>query len=179
MNPSIESVFNQAESRYLQEQELSVVGDYVQSIPSRLEVYRVVRDKEVDILQAVADQLQGKFSDSDVKRIERSIKNAILALRACAMGMLLNDENYVQERIQWLLQTQKNNNLQEIDKILYPLLDKQLETTLGASKMGLLKDKLDRLRTVLTQDAPVGVPSQAAAPTKAEPVDELNLESLF
>jgi hypothetical protein len=72
MHPSLESIFNDAETRYLNAKELDVVGDYVHSIPSRLEVYRFLRDEEVNILQPVVDQLQQKFPNSDAKRIERS-----------------------------------------------------------------------------------------------------------
>ena len=37
---------------------LSILSQYVSSIPERVRVYRTVRDQEVTIMQAVADTLQ-------------------------------------------------------------------------------------------------------------------------
>lgn len=180
MHPTLESVFNEAESRYLNANELNIVGGYVESIPDRLEVYRILRDGEVEILQPVVDQLQQKFPASEAKRIERSTKNGILSLRACAMGMLLNDQGYVQERVQWIKQTQQNNGLQEIDQVFYPLLEQQLTKTLGNLKMKLLQETFQQVQSALLSDGSSS-PFLSSNPSLAvpEPVDELNLESLF
>ncbi|MFZ9737070.1 MAG: hypothetical protein ACO3EZ_03575 [Prochlorotrichaceae cyanobacterium] len=179
MHPSLESIFNDAETRYLNAKELDVVGDYVHSIPSRLEVYRFLRDEEVNILQPVVDQLQQKFPSSDAKRIERSTKNGILSLRACAMGMLLNDQDYIQERVQWIKQTQRNNALEDIDKVLYVLLEAQLRKTLGSSKMSVLQEAFQQIHAALTEDENGASPVGTGAAPVPEPEDELNLESLF
>jgi hypothetical protein len=182
MHPTLESVFNDAESRYLNANELNIVGNYVESIPDRLDVYRILRDEEVNILQPVVDQLQKKFPTADAKRLERGIKNGILSLRACAMGMLLNDQGYVQERIQWIKQTQKNNGLEDIDAVFYPLLEQQLNQTLGNLKMKLLQETFQQVRSALLSDgnsSPSASPSPSPSPVVPEPVDELNLESLF
>jgi hypothetical protein len=184
MNPALESVFNDAESRYLSAEELNIVGSYVQSIPSRLEVYRFLRDQEVNIVQAVVDQVQKQFPESALKRIERSTKNAILSLRACATGMLLNDEGYIRERVQWVKQTQINNDLAEIDRVFYDLLEKQLQQTLGTAKMAIVQPAFNQIRAELVS-AGGQAPSSAPSPVAAAPVataaieDELNLESLF
>jgi len=174
MHPSIESVFNEAESRYLNTEELGIVSEYVQSIPHRLEIYRLLRDEEVNILQPVVDKVQKQFSASDSKRIERTTKNGILALRACAMAMLLNDENYVQERVQWLRQTQKNNSLEDIDRLFYVELEKQLQEMLGLARMGLLQSVFDQVRSALTE-----APNKSEVAVVSEPEDELNLASFF
>jgi len=178
MHPTLESVFNDAESRYLNTNELNIVGGYVESIPDRLEVYRILRDEEVNILQPVVDQLQQQFPASEAKRLERSTKNGILSLRTCAMGMLLNDQAYVQERIQWIKQTQKNNSLEDIDKVFYPLLEQQLNKTLGNLKMKLLQETFHQVRSFLLAEGS-SLASVSPSPADSEPVDELNLESLF
>jgi|GEM_PF-258977 Phycobilisome protein len=182
MHPALESVFNEAESRYLNANELNIVGGYVESIPDRLEIYRILRDEEVNILQPVVDQLQQKFPASEAKRLERSTKNGILSLRTCAMGMLLNDQGYVQERIQWIKQTQKNNSLEDIDQVFYPLLEQQLNKTLGNLKMKLLQDIFQQVQSALLSDESSSSSSSvnsSSSPAAPDPVDELNLESLF
>jgi len=177
MHPSIEAVFNEAETRYLNTEELGIVSEYVQSIPHRLDIYRLLRDEEVNILQPVVDKVQKQFSASESKRIERTTKNGILALRACAMAMLLNDENYVQERVQWLRQTQKNNSLEDIDRLFYGELEQQLKEVLGTDRMGLLDSVFNEVRSALT-----GTPNTseiAAVSEPSAPADELNLASFF
>ena len=174
MHPSIESVFNEAENRYLNSEELGVVSEYVQSIPNRLEIYRLLRDQEVNILQPVVDNVQKQFPSSETKRVERTTKNGILALRACAMAMLLNDETYVQERVQWLRQTQKNNALEDIDRLFYEELEKQLQQTLGGAGMKLIQGVFDQIRSAL-----MGEESPPPANVLVEEEDELNLSSLF
>ena len=129
-------------------------------------------------MQPVVDQLQQQFPASEAKRLERSTKNGILSLRTCAMGMLLNDQAYVQERIQWIKQTQKNNSLEDIDKVFYPFLEQQLNKTLGNLKMKLLQETFDQVRSFLLAEGS-SLASVSPSPADSEPVDELNLESLF
>jgi Phycobilisome protein len=152
MHPQIESIFDEAENRYLKPEELSFLGQYVDSIPERLETYRLIRDRELEIMQAVADQLQVEMPDEKVEHLERSIKNALLMLRYCAMGMLLNDEGLVRERlIGWLGQTMKIYNTQALDSTLYRLLNQQLSQVLNSKQMVLINSML-----TLAQDALLG-----------------------
>ena len=152
MHPQIESIFDEAENRYLKPEELSFLGQYVDSLPERLGTYRLIRDHELEIMQAVADQLQVEMPDEKVEHLERSIKNALLMLRCCAMGMLLNDEVLVRERlINWLGQTMKIYNTQALDSTLYRLLDQQLNQVLNPKQMMLINAML-----TLAQDALLG-----------------------
>jgi hypothetical protein len=98
------------------------------------------------------------------------------------MGMLLNDQGYVQERIQWIKQTQKNNSLEDIDQVFYPLLEQQLNKTLGNLKMKLLQDIFQQVQSALLSDESSSSSSSvnsSSSPAAPDPVDELNLESLF
>ncbi|MDX2216131.1 MAG: hypothetical protein SFY66_22895 [Oculatellaceae cyanobacterium bins.114] len=143
MHPQIESIFNEAENRYLKPEELSTLGQYVDSLPERLETYRTIRDRELEIMQAVADQLQIEMPQEKVENLERSIKNALLTLRYCSMGMLLNDESLVKERlIDWLSQTIKVYNTQTIDSTLHRLLNQQLGQVLNPQQLMLLNSTL-------------------------------------
>jgi len=89
-------------------------------------------------------------------------------------SMLLNDENYVQERVQWLRQTQKNNSLEDIDRLFYVELEKQLQEMLGIARMGLLQSVFDQVRSALTE-----APNKSEVAVVSEPEDELNLASFF
>ncbi len=160
MHPQIEAIFNEAENRYLTPDELGLISQYVDSLPERLEAYRTLRDRELEVMQRVADQLQAAMPQEDIKNLERSIKNALLLLRYCAMGMLLDDESFVKDRLLgWLQGTLSSYNIQAIDSTLYRLLNQQLSQTLNASQLNLFTPILTMAQNSLLQNtaAPVMV----------------------
>jgi hypothetical protein len=143
MHPDIEALFDDAESRYLKIEELSVLNQYVDSLPERLEAYRHLRNHEVDIMQPVADELQASLPHVSIENLERSLKTAILLLRHSAMAMLLNDEAFLQKRLlNWVEKTAKVYNTQPVDQVLYPILERKLGQVLTAQQMGFLKPPL-------------------------------------
>lgn len=150
MHPQLEAVFDEAENRYLQPEELGVLSQYVSSLPERLETYRMLRDRELDIMQKVADDLVAALPNESQQSLERSIRNALLVLRYCAMGMLLEDESFVQSRIQgWLKETIQAYNTPQIETQLYTLLDKHLAQSLSAAQVALLKPLLTMAQNTL------------------------------
>lgn len=155
MHPQIEAIFDQAESRYLNPEELNLINEYVDSLPERLETYRTVRDRELELMQQVADQVQAAMPQEKIENLERSIKNALLLLRYCSMGMLLNDESFVQERLlNWLRGTMSVYNTQAIDTTLYRLLNQRLSQTLSPNQMSLLTPFLSMAQNTLLQSTP-------------------------
>jgi hypothetical protein len=148
MHPQIEAIFNEAEKRYLNPQELEVINQYVSSLPARLDAYRTIRDRELEIMQQVADQLQLAMPQEATATLEQSIKNGLLMLRYCSMGMLLNDEAFVKERlISWLAGSL--HNTQKIDTELYRLLNQKLSQTLTANQLNLLTPMLNLAQQAL------------------------------
>lgn len=156
MNTNLETIFNEAEKRYLTSDELGAVGQYVDSLPERLGLYRLLRDQEVTLIQAVADQLEQDHRGVSVPLLEQCIKSGVLALRSCALTMLMMDDNHIHERMTWLKQSQQTYQSQEIDASFYRLLDKQLNASLNPQQMVLLQPSLtvvyntlgDRARSV-------------------------------
>jgi hypothetical protein len=154
MHPQLESIFNEAESRYLKVDELALLDQYVTSLPERLEAYRVLRDRETDVMQSVADNLVGSFPNEKQEKLERSIKHAMLVLRYAAMGMLLEDETFIQERLEgWLTETVKAYNTYDIERKLYALLDQQLANTVDPKQVALLRPMLNLAQATLLGEA--------------------------
>lgn len=150
MHPQIEAIFDDAETRYLKPEELRFVTQYVESLPQRLDIYRNLRDQELEVMQWVADQLQAQLPQEEQELLERSLKNALLMLRYCSMGMLLNDEVFVRERfLNWVSQSAKIYNTETIDKHLYRLLNQQLSRVLGSKQMNVLSPMLTMAQTAL------------------------------
>jgi hypothetical protein len=154
MHSQIDSLFDEAERRYLKPEELTVISQYVGSLPARLMVYRAVRDRELEMMQWVADQLQTEFAKEPVEHLERSIKNGLLALRYCAMAMLLNDASFVNDRLSWLSGTVSIHNTRPIDEALYRLLNRKLSETLGNQAMILLDPFLSTAQGIVLQPVP-------------------------
>lgn len=151
MNSNIETLLDVAEDRYLKPEELTALGQYVTSLSDRLVIYRTLRDQEVQIMQPVADQLQAQYAQEPTEKLERCIKNALLVLRYCAMAMLLDDDNFVRDRISgWLTEVTQVYNTQAVDQQLYRLLEAKLNQTLPANQMSLLKPHLQTAQSVLT-----------------------------
>lgn len=166
MQSQLEAIFDEAETRYLKPEELTVLSQFVDSLPERVEAYRTIRDQEIQLLQQVADRLEAEFPQEKTEVLERSLKHGILTLRYCALGMLLNDESLVQKRlIDWLNQMVEVYNTRAIDTALYRLLEQGLNQTLSQKQLALLKPFLS-----LTANALAG--SQAK---QAEPLTAANL----
>ena len=150
MHPELETLLAEAENRYLKTEELQVLTQYVESLPQRLETYRSLRDGEVEILQAVADRVPGLIPDVPEEKIERSLKNMMLMLRYCSMSMLINDDSLVKERlVNWLSETMSMYDSEELDKVLYKLLNQELMKTLSPEQIKLIKSPLMLAQTQL------------------------------
>ncbi|NEQ95628.1 MAG: hypothetical protein F6K30_02655 [Cyanothece sp. SIO2G6] len=150
MHPQIESMFDEAEKRYLKPEELGCLNQYVDSIPARLEIYRYLRDHEVEVMQQVADNLEAQFSEEPQATLERCLKNALLILRYSAMGMLLNDETFLHGRlITWLEGTAKAYQTEAIDQVLYQMLNQRLSQLLSPNQVEMIKPHLQLAEGVL------------------------------
>lgn len=67
MPPQLEAIFDDAESRYLKPNELQLLSQYVDSLPVRLSAYRTLRDRELEVMQLVADQLQAQLPNEKLR----------------------------------------------------------------------------------------------------------------
>ncbi|MBD2101161.1 hypothetical protein [Leptolyngbya sp. FACHB-261] len=140
MNSELEVIFDQAEGRYLKLEELKSLAGYVGSLPERIEAYKRLRDRELDMVQQVADQIQVSLPSAEVEDLERGIKNLLVSLRYCAMAMLLNDETFLRERLlHWLEEINRAFELQAINEALYRLLNQGLKQELSVPQWELLR----------------------------------------
>lgn len=155
MQPKIDTLFDEAENRYLKPEELGVISQFVESLPERMETYRIVRDRELEIMQPVADQLQAQLPQENVQLLERSIKNALLTLRYCAMGMLMNDETLLKERLlNWLGQSLEVYDTRAVDTVVFRLLGQRLSQVLTPKQLSLLNPMLTLAQTTLLKQEP-------------------------
>ena len=147
----IDGIFDEAENRYLKPEELQAIGHYVASISERLSAYQAVRDRELEVLQAVADQLQLEMPGVGDAALERAIKNGMLTLRHCGMAMLVDDLNLVQKRlVGWLRDSIELHQAQGVDAAVLRLMKQQLCLSLNVQQMALLEPFFNLVETVIS-----------------------------
>lgn len=155
MHPEVEALLEQAETRFLKPEELATFKRHVASLSQRLKVYEFLREKEVTIFQPVADQLQETFPDKKPEILERSLKHWLLILRHCAMAMLLNEENFLRQRLlDWLSGLVNAHQSRELESALYNLLQVRLKEVLSQQALAILQPFLDQAQaTILVPNA--------------------------
>lgn len=152
MHPKIEALLDQAESRYLKPEELDSFKHYAISLAQSLKTYELLREQEVAIFQPVADQLIKAFPDTNQEILERSLKNWLLILRHCAMAMLLNDRDFLQQNLlDWLKGLVQTHQRMAVETKLYQLLQERLTGLLSPQALALLQPYLTQAQTALLQ----------------------------
>ncbi|MFN3927480.1 MAG: hypothetical protein ACK4QL_09195 [Pseudanabaenaceae cyanobacterium] len=134
-------LLNRSEDRFLNPQELATLESFVNSMPMRLAVYRKLRDREVGILQAVADQAEQELPNADQTTLEKAITSLMLVLRYCGMAVLMNnDEAFLKQRIlRWLEQVSNAYDLRRINEVLFRCLNQVLSREFNNAELGLLQ----------------------------------------
>ncbi|MGF1568488.1 MAG: hypothetical protein ACFCVD_10530 [Nodosilinea sp.] len=149
MTFKLEALFDTPDHQYLDANDISLLSQYVSSIPERVTVYRTLRDQEVAIMQPVADALERSAGQSEAT-VERSVRNGLMVLRYVAMAMLLDHTPLVEERLQgWLPEMVKAYESQAIDQQLLQLLQQQLALVFTPAQLNLLKPGLDKARALM------------------------------
>ncbi|HBC40424.1 MAG TPA: hypothetical protein DCZ88_00585 [Pseudanabaena sp.] len=150
MIPKIQELIDQAQDRYLASDELGLIESYVISLPDRLNLYKLIRDREIDILQSVADQVPMELPNVTLEDLELGIKNLVLVLRYSSMAMLLNDENFLKERLlNWLEGIMSMRDLRWLNDTLYKLLNQILKQQFSPSQLALIQPLITTAQVTL------------------------------
>jgi Phycobilisome protein len=140
MQTIIEEIFDEPDRRYLSGSEVAAVSQYVKSLPERLMAYRSLRDRETQLMQAVANQLEAEMPTTVTDVLEQSIRNGILVLRHCAMAMLMNDEQYLSDRLlDWLSASSQIHQTEASDAATYRLMQAHLSKVLNPNQVKLFR----------------------------------------
>ncbi|TYQ26072.1 hypothetical protein [Pseudanabaena sp. UWO310] len=150
MIPKIQDLINQAQDRYLASDELGLMESYVNSLPERLKLYKLIRDREIEILQAVADQVPSELPNVTEADLETGIKNLILVLRYSSMAMLLNDENFLKQRLlNWLEGIMSMRDMRRLNETLYKLLNQGLRQQVSPVQLALIQPLITAAQVTL------------------------------
>ncbi|MFN5515273.1 MAG: phycobilisome protein [Cyanobacteriota bacterium] len=166
MQKDFERLFHRAEDHYLHPLEMISFKKHLALMSQRLEAYRMLRDKEGEIFQTAADQLEAQFPDRTQADLEQALLHWISVLRYGAMAMLLSNPEYLQYRLlEWLEGMVEARELRPVESRLAQLLTAELQKTLTEDGFKLLQPFLAQAeKTILgaveePQPATVGEPA--------------------
>lgn len=150
MHSDIEKILYKAEDVYLDNQDMAAYRYNVAAMADSLETYRLLRDREVEVFQVIADELEEEFPNVTQAELETAIKQWILILRSCAMAMILNNPDYLTLRLDnWFKDILRFQTLADIDKSLYQFLGENLREILSQKQYDRIKPFLLQVRTSL------------------------------
>jgi hypothetical protein len=132
MYPLFQELIYQAESHYLKTDEIERLNVEISTLKERLELYKTLRDQEIEIFQEVADQLVLKLENESERNLENCLRQWLLTSRYCAMAMLLNNPEFLERRLlEWLTEIVQVHQTQTISDTLYSLLMRRLKKILS------------------------------------------------
>ncbi|MGK7943582.1 MAG: phycobilisome protein [Microcystaceae cyanobacterium] len=138
MHKSLEALIQKAEDHYLQEAEISVFSQEVESLKVRLELYQWLQEREITIFQPIATEL-GQENTYPQKTLEKALKHWIGVLRYGAMAMLLNNPEFLQHRLlEWLAPTMNARQRQAVELAIYEALKDSLTQLLDDEQLSLI-----------------------------------------
>jgi hypothetical protein len=150
MVPKIQELINQAQYRYRASDELGLMESYISSLPDRLKLYKLIRDREITILQAVADSVPSELPSITDADLETGVRNLILVMRYSSMAMLLNDENFLKERLlNWLEGIMSMRDMRRLNETLYKLLNQELRQQLSPTQLTLIQPLITAAQVTL------------------------------
>ncbi|MEK0182585.1 MAG: phycobilisome protein [Oscillatoriales cyanobacterium] len=152
MHPEIEALLNQAENRFLKPEEITAFKRQAALLSQRLKIYEFLRDKEESIFQPVANKLQETFPDEKPEILEKTLRNWLLVLRYCAMAMLLNDRNFIEQRLlDWLSGIVEVHQTHKIQATVCQLLQERLKELLSEQSRAILQPFLDQAESLIIE----------------------------
>ncbi len=152
MIPELLELIREAEDQYLQEEHLEAFSAHISSLEEKLAVYEILRDREIEIFQPVADKMQEMFPKQNPKQIEISLQHWLLITRYCAMSMMLSNTDFLQHRLlEWMTDIVQAHGLQTMENALYQVLLGELSKTLTQPQLTFLEPFLELAKSTLLE----------------------------
>ncbi len=150
MHKNLENIMQMAEDHYLRGLEMQAFQIHLASLKDRLELYKLLRDQEIELFQPIADDLVKTFANEDEKKLKKLLKQWIAVMRYGAMAMLLNNPEFLQHRLlEWLATPIKIHQTQPIERKICNKLRDDLGKMLTSSQFALIEPFLNQAETVL------------------------------
>lgn len=151
MYPTLLELIHQAESQYLQPEEIENLKTETSTLKQRMNLYKSLRDQEINIFQDVANQLVEKYTEDKIPLIQSSIHQWITISRYCAMAMLLNNQEFLERRLlEWLTDIVEAHQASSISDSLHTLLLNKLRKLFAEKDLVYIKPFLAQANDYLS-----------------------------
>jgi hypothetical protein len=160
MITEIDALIYKAEAEYLTQKDLGIFKTQILYLSDRLKIYEQIRDRETEVFQHVVNQIAHNFPNEPESKVERAVKRWLMILRYCAMAMLSNDSQYLEQRIlEWLPEQIAAYQMQELEQNLYGYLYKRLKKSLDNDQFSILQPYLEQSKNALLNPKPALEPA--------------------
>lgn len=150
MQSDIKNILHQAEESYLKDGDVKLFQTHVANLAKRLEIYELLRDREIEIFQPIADELLKIYPEENPQLIEKALKHWLSIMRYCGMATLLNNPEYLQRSIlEWVTDMVRAHQMQSIENAIYDLLSSDLQRLLSQDKFALIEPFLEQTQAIL------------------------------
>ncbi|MGY2717138.1 hypothetical protein ACVW01_000711 [Thermostichus sp. MS-CIW-19] len=154
MNSSVAELMQQSEGRYLRPDELKTLHAYVEGIPKRVRLYQVLQAKEQELVDWVMEKFQQMMPNLPRQHghlaWERCRRDLSMVWRYCCMAMLLNDEDYLRDKLLYWLETiLKSFKMRDQCQPAYKLMLDSLTYIFGAEESEMIRPYLLLAKSML------------------------------
>ncbi len=150
MQSDIKNILQQAEENYLKDRDIKLFQADVANLAKRLEIYELLRDREIEIFQPIADALLKIHPEENPQLIEKALKHWLSIMRYCAMATLLNNPEYLQRGVlEWVTDMVQAHQMQSIENAIYDLLSSDLQRLLSQDQFTLIEPFLEQTQAIL------------------------------
>jgi hypothetical protein len=150
MYPELQDLLYQAEREYLEDPKLEELKTHASYISLALQTYEILRDREIEIFQAVADGLVNLFPNEQEQVLKSALKHWLLVMRYSAMAMLTHNPEFLQHRLlEWLTGIVQAGQTANIEQTLCKLLQNKLAEVLEKEQLQAIQPFIELSKTTL------------------------------
>ncbi|MGR3279754.1 hypothetical protein ACSYAD_32365 [Acaryochloris marina NIES-2412] len=155
MQSNFEDYLRAAEDHYLQTPEMNGFKQQVVALQDRLDLYETLRDQELVIFQAIADQLNNETFSNSQSAQEKVLIHWISVLRYSAMAMLTDRAETLTIQLNWLGDVIGGSEFATLNQKISELVHLCLNSVLTPDQLTLLEPFLQQADGILVgQDSP-------------------------
>ncbi|BDM83339.1 globin family protein [Acaryochloris marina] len=149
MQSNFEDYLRAAEDHYLQTPEMNGFKQQVDALQDRLALYETLRDQELIIFQAIADQLNKETFSNSQSDQEKVFTHWMSVLRYSAMAMLTDQPQTLTIQLSWLKGVVGGSEFTTLNQKIGELLHQCLSSILTQDQFALLEPSLNEAGNTL------------------------------
>ena len=156
MNIEIEDMLCDAEGRYLEATEQSLLTAYAESLDDRLRTMRALQQHESEIVNATMDALWQEFPDMKANHVDakkKGVRDLTLVMRYASMAMVRDSIDFLEQKLLYWFRTIINAfDMNQPLVFAYQQLDKETRRALTDEDYQHIAPYLARAQDILAPE---------------------------